>query len=188
MNVSATQLNTTGSNEGFVATAYKDGFIGGVQQYSIGYGHQIKSNEGGLRTATLTKAQALAYLKADMQTVVNYINAYSKKTLNQNQFDALADFGFNCGTGALGKVLDTLNTKGYDAVPAHINQYVKSGNPATTNPTLVKRRAQNVATWNGAVKYAVIGIIAVLLSLAYCYYQLENNKSIPFEEEIAMFV
>jgi lysozyme len=190
MNVSTTQLNTTASHEGFVATPYKDGSTGSVQNYSIGYGHQIQANERSLLTK-ITKAQALELLRKDMQNVVNYVNANSKKSLNQNQFDALCDFGFNCGTGALGSVLAQLNTVGYSAAAAKISQFVYyhpvANGPAVLNQTLVKRRAEEVAIFNGTAGYSIITIIVLLAVMAAGYYWLDTNK-IPFEKEVHMFI
>lgn len=185
MNVSQTQLNRTGEHEGFRSTAYKDGSSGGTQKYSIGFGHQIQSYELYLKTQTISRAAGLDLLKRDMQNVVNAINAKAKKPLNQNQFDALCDFGFNCGVGALGNVINTLNTKGYDAVPAHINQYVKwqpTPGDYQINPTLVKRRAENVATWNGGllVGGSIVLFLIIAAVLALTYYSVDNNVKIPY--------
>lgn len=85
--------------------------INGVQQYSIGYGHQILPGEKYLLTTTLTKAQADAIFNKDLLTYEAAVNR-TKRALTQNQFDALVSFAYNAGTGALAKVLETWNATG----------------------------------------------------------------------------
>src|SRR5690606_2385343 len=95
--------------------------INGVQQYSIGYGHQIKPNEKYLHSGiTIIKAEQI--LKDDLLLFENAVNKASG--LNQNQFDALVSFAFNCGVGALNKVLETWS-KTKDAIKTinHLNLY-----------------------------------------------------------------
>lgn len=97
--------------EGFSAKPYKDGFINNVQQYSIGYGHQIRPNESHLKTATITRAQADLMLDKDLAVYEVAVNK-TKRPLSQNQFDALVSFAYNAGTGAVAKVLETWNATG----------------------------------------------------------------------------
>jgi lysozyme len=127
------------TQEGFMAKAYKDGFINGVQQYSIGYGHQIRSNEKNLLTATLTKQQASDLFDKDLGTYEASVNL-SKLPLNQDQYDALVDFAYNCGTGAVAKILSTWYSSGGNVAKTieHIKKYVYSS--GAINPVLVKRR------------------------------------------------
>ena len=103
---------------------YKDGFINKVQQYSIGYGHQIRPNESNLLTAVLTEAQATAMLIKDLKSYEAAVNNNAKIPLNQNQFDAMVSFAYNAGTGAAAKVLNTWNTSKGDVAKtmAHLSQ------------------------------------------------------------------
>ena len=50
-------------------------------------------------TATITKEQATALLQKDLKGYEAVINRYVRVPLNQNQFDALASFVYNVGTG-----------------------------------------------------------------------------------------
>lgn len=175
MNVSSQQLSRTATLEGFVAKAYPDGYSGNTQMFSVGYGHQIQAYEKTLLTKTLTKAEALNMLHADMQTVVNYVNTHAKRTINQNQFDALCDFGFNCGVGALGLVITDLNNNGFQGIPAHIKQYNKSRNTAgvlAINNTLVSRRAEEAAVFTGTYTSPIIifAVFGIVLFLYYIYF------------------
>lgn len=80
------------SFEGCVLTAYK--CPSGV--WTIGYGHTAGVKQG----QTITQAQAEEFLKADIVKYENYVNNKGL-SLNQNQFDALVSFTYNCGAGNL---------------------------------------------------------------------------------------
>ena len=80
------------SFEGCVLTAYK--CPSGV--WTIGYGHTSGVKKG----QTITQAQAEEFLKADLVKYENYVKN-KKLSLNQNQFDALVSFTYNCGAGNL---------------------------------------------------------------------------------------
>lgn len=150
--ISSDQLAQTASLESFSATAYPDGTSSaGTQLYSIGYGHQIGPDETYLLTATITQDQAQQLLLTDMQNVINFING-SGYTFTPGQFDALCDFGYNAGVGALTKVISTFGSSGVDAAAQEMLQYVYwhpvPGGAAVLNQNLVNRRNIEVATWN----------------------------------------
>jgi GH24 family phage-related lysozyme (muramidase) len=149
--ISNNQLQSTINYESFSATAYPDGSNGSTQLYSIGYGHQIGTNELSLLTGSITKAQAQNYLLQDMAAVVAVINNFGQ-SFTQGQIDALADFGYSAGIGALNLVLAIFAASGADAATAEMSQYVywhpTPGGPAVLNNTLVSRRNAEVATFN----------------------------------------
>lgn len=148
MNTSSKQISEIAAEENFRATAYADGMINGVQQHSIGYGHQIQPNEKNLLTASVSKDWALNQLKKDLKPVEDLINKRSRYPVTQSQFDGLADFGFNCGVGALSKVLDTWNsTHDMGQVADHIKQYNKTrqNGELVVSQNLVERRLAEVA-------------------------------------------
>jgi lysozyme len=109
-NVSADGIALIQSQEGFSAKAYPDG-----NGYSIGYGHQIIPGDGLTPQSVITQAQALQLLNSDIAKVVAAINANVKVPLTQNQYDALADFTYNEGVGALqsSTLLQLLNSGDY---------------------------------------------------------------------------
>ena len=73
-------------------TAYQD--AKGV--WTIGYGHT-----GGVRKGDrISEVRAEELLRADMQTAEKYVNTISRVD-TQGKFDALVDFAYNCGVGAL---------------------------------------------------------------------------------------
>lgn len=73
-------------------TAYQD--AKGV--WTIGYGHT-----GGVRKGDrISEVRAEELLRADMQTAEKYVKTLSRVD-TQGKFDALVDFAYNCGVGAL---------------------------------------------------------------------------------------
>lgn len=84
--------------EGLRLKAYKA--LPSERYYTIGYGHYGKDVKANM---VITERQATEYLKQDLATAeaaVNGLNRY----LDQNQFDALVSFTYNCGAGNLKKL------------------------------------------------------------------------------------
>lgn len=75
--------------------------------WTIGYGHTA----GVVKGQTLpSKEAAKALLKEDLKKYGGYVNECGQKglisfSLNQNQFDALTSFCYNCGNGSLRKLV-----------------------------------------------------------------------------------
>ena len=74
---------------------------------TIGYGHTSGVKEGDIISAK----QAEDLLKFDIKTYENYVNSNVKISLNQNQFDALVSFTFNCGLKNLKNLVKNRNIK-----------------------------------------------------------------------------
>ena len=68
--------------------------------WTIGYGHTA----GVCKGMTITQQKAEEYLKSDLSKYEKYVEA-TGLTLNQNQFDALVSFTYNCGNGNLKKLI-----------------------------------------------------------------------------------
>jgi GH24 family phage-related lysozyme (muramidase) len=96
MVTSTNGINLIKKFEGCRLTAYR--CSAGV--LTIGYGHTNGVTEG----MTITEVQATEFLKSDLKTSENAVNKYSAYDFNQNQFDALVSFTFNCGSGNLSKL------------------------------------------------------------------------------------
>lgn len=111
--------------------------------WTIGYGHTAGVREG----QTITQEQAEAYLLRDCRKFENYVNneAYVPITaqLNQNQFDALVSFAFNCGAGNLKKLCAGRNAS---QIAAAMPQYCKAA--GRTLAGLGRRRAAEAALFN----------------------------------------
>ena len=126
--------------EGLRLTAYRD--TGGVP--TIGYGHTGPDVYLGL---TITLEQAEEQLALTQGAIANTIVKNCKRTLLQQELDALADFAFNEGQHALlGSKLWTMVEDGNgqsDAIDQAFGHWVysKVGGQFRAMPGLQKRRA-----------------------------------------------
>ncbi len=120
--------------EGCVLKAYK--CPSGV--WTIGYGH-TNGVKSGMK---ITKVQALNYLKQDLSVFEKVVTNYVKVPLNQNQFDALVSFLFNCGSGALktSTLLKKLNSCDYNGAANEFLKWNKSNGKVLNG--LVRRRQE----------------------------------------------
>jgi len=84
-----------------------EAYICPAGKWTIGYGH-TKDVKPGDRLASQEDAKRL--LKEDLEKYGSYVNEFVEKgkisfPLNQNQFDALTSFCYNCGKGNLQKLV-----------------------------------------------------------------------------------
>lgn len=114
------------SFEGCHLTAYK--CPSGV--WTIGYGHTAGVKEG----QTITQEQANTYLLLDLAKYERHVAA-TGLVLNQNQFDALVSFTYNCGNGNL-KTL--IKNRTLDQIAEALLLYNKSNGKVLAG--LVRRR------------------------------------------------
>lgn len=99
MKTSQNGINLIKQFEGCRLTAYKP--VPTEKYYTIGYGHYGADVAPGMK---ITQAQADAYLASDLAKYENAVNALGLN-LNQNQFDVLVSFAYNCGVGNLKKLV-----------------------------------------------------------------------------------
>lgn len=139
MKISSVGLSLIKKFEGCRLTAYR--CPAGV--LTIGYGHTKSVTDG----MTITHEQSEAYLLEDVvwaeKAVNDYMDTYN---WNQNQFDALVSFTFNCGAGNL----KTLLRDGCRTI-AEISEKIPAYNKANgeTLPGLVRRRAEEKVLFDG---------------------------------------
>lgn len=126
MKTSNRGINLIKQFEGCHLAAYK--CPAGV--WTIGYGHTTGVKEGMI----ITQAIADKYLAEDLEKYEKYVRD-TKLELNQNQFDALVSFTYNCGAGNL-KTL--VQNRTLSQVAAAMLLYTKSG--GKTLQGLVRRR------------------------------------------------
>lgn len=114
--------------------------------WTIGYGHTAGVRQG----QTITQAQAEEYLKQDCKKFENYVNNKSyvsiTEQLNQNQFDALVSFAYNCGQGNLKTLCTGRSTA---QIAATLPKYNKAAGKVLSG--LVRRRAAEQKLFNTAV-------------------------------------
>lgn len=140
LKISQNGINLIKQFEGCKLTAYK--CASGV--WTIGYGHTAGVKQG----QAITQAQADNYLKSDLTKYENYVNNYVKVPLNQNQFDALVSFTYNCGGGALknSTLLKKLNAKDYTGASSEFLRWNKSKGKVLTG--LTRRRKAEKALFD----------------------------------------
>lgn len=130
LSISNTGLELIKRFEGCRLKAYQDS----VGVWTIGYGHTV----GVLNGQVITQAQADIYLKTDCANTEKYVNNYdSIYHWNQNQFDALVSFTFNCGNGNLKTLLNN-GQRTISEISAKITAYNKAGGKVLQG--LVNRR------------------------------------------------
>ena len=95
MKTSQTGIDLIKKLEGCRLKAYKP--VAAEPCYTIGYGHY---GSDVLPNMVISQAQAEELLKQDLVKYENSVNGLGLK-LNQNQFDALVSFAYNCGSGNL---------------------------------------------------------------------------------------
>ncbi|MBQ9607105.1 MAG: glycoside hydrolase family protein [Lachnospiraceae bacterium] len=99
MKTSQNGINLIKQFEGCRLQAYKP--VAAEPCYTIGYGHYGSDVLPGM---IISQAQAEALLVQDLAKYENAVNA-TGLSLNQNQFDALVSFAYNCGAGNLKKLV-----------------------------------------------------------------------------------
>ena len=126
MKTSQKGIDLIKSFEGCVLTAY----LCPSNVWTIGYGH----TSGVVQGMKITQQQAEEYLKSDLVRYEGYVNN-TGLSLNQNQFDALVSFTYNCGSGNLKKLI---NNRSLSEIAEAILLYNKSN--GQTLQGLVRRR------------------------------------------------
>jgi lysozyme len=146
MRMSAVGLDTVKEFEGLRLKAYKCP----AAVWTIGYGHTSAAGSPIVTSdLEITREAAEEILKKDMGQYEDGVSKYVKVGLTQGQFDALVDFAYNAGVGALAKstLLKKVNAEKFDEVPAEFMKWTKGGGKEL--PGLVRRRRAEVKLWRG---------------------------------------
>jgi GH24 family phage-related lysozyme (muramidase) len=139
MNTSQNGIRFIMAQEGL--TLVVKGDTGGKQE--IGYGHDLLPGESF--PDGITQLAALGLLISDVAKVDPAVNALSW-TLTQNQFDALADFTYECGPGAL----DQLASHGQSQIMNQLPRWVHANvnGVEVVLQAMVNRRRAEISLWN----------------------------------------
>lgn len=116
MKTSSKGITLIKSFEGCRLQAYRDS----VGVLTIGYGHTGDVKEGQV----ISQGFAEELLKADLTKFERNVTKYAPFAMNQNQFDALVSFAFNCGVGNLKKLV---SGRDQEKVARKILEYNKAG-------------------------------------------------------------
>ena len=155
MQLSAFGLEMIKSFEGFDAYPYWD-----YSQWTVGYGTSCGTDKNTYPSQYengITEVQATALMLDKMQSYVNAVNKFMKSyevKLNQNQFDALVSFSYNCGAYVWNKSLDDFTLKRLlvegnwteEEITEAFLMWVKAGGQVLS--ALVKRRTREATLFN----------------------------------------
>lgn len=173
LSISSTGLDLIKKFEGCRLTAYQDS----IGIWTIGYGHTsgVKSGQ------TITQSQADAYLKEDCSSAEKSVNSYNNKyNWNQNQFDALVSFTFNCGSGNLKTLLQN-GTRTVAQISAMITAYNKAGGVVLQG--LVNRRTAEKELFDKPISSSSISITKPISYLQTDSRWKNNNYSAKGESK-----
>jgi lysozyme len=136
MKVSKTGIELIKKHEGFVPTVYSD--PAGLP--TIGYGTYLNTPEliSEYTGTTITEEEATALLVDHVRAKVEpVINAYVDVDINQNQYNALASFIYNLGSGNFknSTLLSKINS---GASESEIRYQFSRWNKATVNGVLTE--------------------------------------------------
>ena len=136
MSMSHAGLQLIKNAEGLRLEAYPDPATGGAP-WTIGYG----SIGGVSQGMVITEEQAEERLREDVRFAEIGVRTYATVPLTQHQFDALTDFAFNCGIGALrsSTLLHKLNQRDYLGAAEEFKRWDMAAGKHM--PGLAKRRA-----------------------------------------------
>ena len=146
MKMSRNGLDLLKDFEGLKLRAYLDP----VGIWTVGYGHTSAAGPPAVTPGlVITQGEADEILKRDMAQYEDGVRKYVKAALTQGQFDALVDFAYNAGVGALDKstLLKRVNAGKFDEVPAEFMKWTKGGGREL--PGLVRRRRAETKLWRG---------------------------------------
>lgn len=111
---------------------------------TIGYGHMIRDGE---QFGRIDRVEAERLLLQDVAVAERAVARLIEVPLHQGQFDALVDFTFNLGSGALQRstLRRRLNRGRYRDVPKELRRWVHAGGRRLKG--LVRRREADVDMW-----------------------------------------
>ena len=155
------------NEEGFRNKAYK--CAAGVP--TIGYGH----TKGVKMGDTISAQKAEEYLREDLRICENEVNRINKEkgyNLNQNQFDSLVSFTYNCGINNLRK-LTRYRTK--SEIPEGMKLYNKGGGKVIQG--LINRRNRESELFNEPVSNSYNDNLMSRVIRNEKYYNDDNDFS-----------
>lgn len=146
MNISEKGLTLIKAFEGCRLAAYK--CVPTEKYYTIGYGHygpDVKADD------IITELHAEYLLKKDIEKFVDSVNKVMTRygyNLNQNQFDALVSFTYNCGESNLVRLTNS-GKRNLKEISDAILFYNKSGGKVLSG--LVRRRKAEQALFEEVI-------------------------------------
>lgn len=115
-----------------------------VGVWTIGWGHTFGVHEG----MSCSQIEADAWLTQDEAAAIADVNTHVTVPLTQGEFDALVDFAFNLGRGALNNstLLRDLNAGDHQAAAKEFEKWDHAGGKVVAG--LLRRRLAEEAEFN----------------------------------------
>lgn len=113
--------------------------------------------EGVHEGMVVTDAEGEAMFRAALAKFENAVIDLVKVDINQNQFDALVSFAYNCGSGALAKsgLLKKVNAGDFAGAKREFGKWTRGGGKVL--PGLVRRREEEAALFARPVESEPLG-------------------------------
>jgi len=116
--------------EGLLLKAYR---LPSEPYYTIGYGADVAAD------MQITRNEAEQLLRKDLLKFEAWVREYTPFAMNQNQFDALVSFTYNCGPGSLQQLVEGRTA---NEIPAHITAYTGSSSEDYREGLLRRRQEE----------------------------------------------
>ncbi|KAF0555256.1 lysozyme [Gigaspora margarita] len=110
--------------EGFCPTCYQDQAC----LWTIGIGFLVgngKNETACKKMEPMSSEDAMNKFKSKLNKYEQYVRQYVKKSLNNDQFDALVSFAYNVGEGGIKNLANVINTNGFSEVRSKMAEYNK---------------------------------------------------------------
>lgn len=133
--------------EGLKLVPSGDPLVPGV--IDVGYGHVLLAGESVGDDGCITPAEARELLEWDLFNICDDVDDLVCVGLTQPEFDALLSFTYNLGVTAFSQstLLRKINAEEWSEIPDQFLRWNKASGKVV--PGLVKRRAAELAMWNG---------------------------------------
>lgn len=120
---------------------------------TIGYGSTRYENGNAVKLGdvAIDEARAIGIMRAALKSYENDVNRYLKVQVNQNQFDALVDFAYNCGSKNLLKstLLAKVNAGDFKSAAIQFDSWIYANGKKLSG--LINRRKAERALFESVV-------------------------------------
>ena len=148
MKTSQNGINFITKEEGLKLETYLD--VAGL--LTIGVGHLVNPDDNLVLGDKITYDEAMDFLKSDLLDVERCIANFIACDINQNQYDALASFIFNCGISAFktSTLLKKLNMNDFTGAVKEFPKWSKITVKGIkqVHPSLLARRNREAELFN----------------------------------------
>jgi lysozyme len=116
----------------------------GVPTIGLGSTYYENGKRVGLNDPAITKERAYELFKHTLKQYEKDVDTFTRDDINQNQFDALVDFAYNCGSGNLktSTLLKKVNLLPNDPLIAEEFKKWNKGGGKVLNGLVKRRQAE----------------------------------------------